>query len=242
MAGSRWHAVAALVDPVRRALYDYVRRQRRAVTREEAADAHAISRGLTAFHLDKLVDVGLLRARYEAPVGRARGRGRTPKVYEPAGEDLLLTVPQRHYELVGEILADAIAAHPAADEGAQQEAFGRGRRLAGRRPPTTGSDGDDLAPVAAVLAQCGFEPRLAPAEPVAEPVGTGDGGQAPERVLLDNCPFHALAVRQPELICGLNRAFVAGVLDGLGADRLTARLAPRPGACCVEIGVSRQHG
>src|SRR5918997_3786565 len=107
-----WHAVAALVDRSRRALYDYVRRQDHPVGREEAADATAMSRGLAAFHLDKLVDAGLLAARYEAPGDQPRGRGRTPKVYEPLGDGLAVTIPERRYELIAEILADAVAADP----------------------------------------------------------------------------------------------------------------------------------
>jgi len=65
----RWDAVATLTDASRRALYDYVRRQDHPVRREEAAEATAMSRGLAAFHLDKLVRAGLLAARYEAPAG-----------------------------------------------------------------------------------------------------------------------------------------------------------------------------
>jgi predicted ArsR family transcriptional regulator len=57
----------------------------------------------------------------------------------------------------------------------------------------------------------------------------------PARMLLANCPFHPVAVRQPELVCGINLAFIAGLLTGLGERQLTARLVPRPGACCVEI-------
>jgi predicted ArsR family transcriptional regulator len=215
--------VTALVDPVRRALYEYVRRQRRAVTREEAAQAQAISRSLTAFHLDKLVDSGLLRARYESPAGQPRGRGRAPKVYESVDEGLLLAVPPRRYELVGQILADAVATAPtAAGEAALRVAFDLGQALTAQKETRPGAE--DLASVRTALAEIGFEPT----EPTAEP----------ERIIMLNCPFHALASRQRELICGINRAFVSGMLAGLGTERLTATLAPRPGNCCVEVGVA----
>jgi hypothetical protein len=42
-------------------------------------------------------------------------------------------------------------------------------------------------------------------------------------------------VRHTALVCGLNHAFVAGIVEGLGDARVEARLAPRPGACCVEL-------
>jgi predicted ArsR family transcriptional regulator len=236
MAGSRWQAVAALVDPVRRALYDYVRRQRRAVSREEAAAAQSISRSLTAFHLDKLVDSGLLRARYEAPADQPRGRGRAPKVYEPTGDGIAVALPPRRYELMGEILADAVATEPgAADEAALREAYARGRAEAGGRRAAEADRGDDLERARAALAELGFEP-CATAEPPAGPTHRPASGGRSRRLILANCPYRALATRQPELICGINRAFVHGLLTGLGTDRLTARLVPRPGACCVEIG------
>ena len=79
-----WTAVVALADNSRRALYEYVRRADHPVSREEAGQATGISRGLAAFHLDKLVETGLLRARHEAPPDQPRGRGRAPKVYEAA--------------------------------------------------------------------------------------------------------------------------------------------------------------
>lgn len=214
MTEPRWQAVAALVDPVRRALYDYVRRQDHPVTREEAAGAQAISRNLAAFHLDKLVETRLLRARYEAPANEPRGRGRTPKVYEPAADGLTLAIPQRQYELAGEILADAVATEPTnARDAAHRYAFDHGRRIGQRSLGVLAED---------VLAEMGFEPH-------------SDGSGT---LSLSNCPFHALAVRQPELICGLNHSFLSGVVAGLGAGHLTARLARRPGVCCVVISAS----
>src|SRR6516225_117313 len=77
-------AIAALDDDLRRGMYAFIRAARRPVTRDEAAAAVGISRKLAAFHLDKLVDAGALRARYQA-AGRV---GRAPKVYEPPEADL----------------------------------------------------------------------------------------------------------------------------------------------------------
>jgi len=54
-------------------------------------------------------------------------------------------------------------------------------------------------------------------------------------VVLRNCPFHALAMRQTALVCAINHAFLSGVVAGLDVARIQARLAPRAGACCVEL-------
>jgi predicted ArsR family transcriptional regulator len=200
----RWGAVATLSDASRRALYDYVRRQDHPVGREEAAEATAMSRGLAAFHLDKLVDAGLLTARYEAPPGRPRGRGRAPKVYEPLGDDLAVTIPQRRYELIADILAEAVSGGRAPGE----VAYRRGRDLGASMRGTS---------VDAALAHLGYEPQ---------PRAAG--------MRLLNCPFHVLAARHTALVCDLNLRFVTGLLGGLDEDA-GARLAPRPGACCVEL-------
>jgi predicted ArsR family transcriptional regulator len=210
----RWRAVAALVDRTRRALFDYVRRQNRPVSREEAAEAQGMSRGLAAFHLDKLVDAGLLRARYQAPAGRPRGRGRAPKVYESAQESLAITIPERRYQLIAEILADAVDEDPT-------DVAGAAHRHARRRGVDLGEQLQDehgKADLMDVLAELGFEPKP-----------DADG-----QVLLYNCPFHALAARHTSLVCGLNLAFVGGLVDGLAAG-LRANLVPRPGACCVTL-------
>jgi predicted ArsR family transcriptional regulator len=228
MAGTRWDAVAALVDPVRRGLYEYIRHQDHPVTREEAADAITISRTLTAFHLDKLVDVGLLGARYEAPADKHRGRGRTPKVYEPTPDGLTLDVPPRQYELVGEILAEAVATQPDnAGAAAEAYAFEHGRDIGASctaRPGSERTVDDDVAVTYAALTDLGFEPRTGPT------------------VTLGNCPFHGLAQRQPELICGLNHAFIRGLLSGLATETLDAELVPLTGGCCVRIDVAGRAG
>ena len=51
---------AVLAEPTRRGLYDIVVARREATGRDEAAAALGISRELAAFHLDRLVDAGLL--------------------------------------------------------------------------------------------------------------------------------------------------------------------------------------
>jgi predicted ArsR family transcriptional regulator len=206
----QWAAVATLADASRRALYDYVRRQDHPVAREEAAEATAMSRGLAAFHLDKLVDAGLLTARYEAPAGQPRGRGRAPKVYRPAGDGLAVTIPHRRYELIADILAEAVAGDAPPRDTAARAAHRRGHDLGvGLRAAHVG--------LVDALAGLGFEPDAAAAV-----------------VRLHNCPFHALAVRHTALVCGLNLGFVTGLLDGLGVTA-QARLAPHPGQCCVEL-------
>jgi predicted ArsR family transcriptional regulator len=211
-----WTGVTALVDPSRRVLYTYVRRAGHPVTRDEAADATRISRSLAAFHLDKLVDAGVLHARYQAPPDRPRGRGRSPKVYEFTGDTVTVTIPERRYQLIAEILAAAVDREPAdAKHAATRRAHEHGQNLG----TALADNGTGLN---AALQHLGYEPD--------ESIGT---------VLLHNCPFHALAARHTALVCGLNRAFLAGLLEGLATTDRQALLSPGPGRCCVALAEIR---
>src|ERR687894_219788 len=98
-------ALGALQDDVRRRMYLFIRAAGRSVSRDEAAREVGISRKLAAFHLDKLVDRGLLEADYARPAGRGGpGAGRPAKVYEPSSLELVASIPERRYDLAGGIL------------------------------------------------------------------------------------------------------------------------------------------
>lgn len=216
-------AVAVLGDQQRARLYAFVRDAPGPVTREEAANAAGISRKLAAFHLDRLVEAGLLDASYDRSDDTAARVGRTPKRYSPADVEVAVTIPDRDYELVGEILLDAIGEADASvreavgrvsrERGRLVGAQARTERRLGRVGPERG-----LAIVAELLGRHGFEPAATP-----------DG------LIQRNCPFHRFAQRHPALVCGMNRDFVDGVLEGLGVRRLGATLDPADGRCCVIV-------
>jgi predicted ArsR family transcriptional regulator len=218
-------AVAALLtDQLRGRLYRLVR-DRHPISRDEAAAAVGISRGLAAFHLDKLVAAGLLRAHPQTPGDRPRV-GRRPKVYEPSELELGITIPERHYDLVGELLVDAVA-QAAPDEpplaAATRIARSRGEELGARFRQTR------------ALGRLGSERALTAASQVLEQHGYEPERRDRRTVRLRNCPFHSLARRAPEIVCAINQALLDGLLRGLGDQRIQAALVPRPDACCVEL-------
>lgn len=226
-------AVAALDEDLRRGMYAFIRDAGRPVTREEAAAAVGISRKLAAFHLDKLVTAGLLRARYET-VGGVRKVGRAPKVYEPAPTDFAITIPPRHPDVLAAILVDAVASaapgEPARDA-ALREA-GRHGSAAGAaerersRPGRLGTE-RGLTLTSTVLARHGFEPNR----------------ETPVCLRLRNCPFQPLAGRAPDLVCGMTDRFLSGVVEGLEVPGVsTARVSPRDGGCCVELRGTESAG
>ena len=101
--------MAALSDPVRRDLYEYVAEAGHEVGRAEAAGAVGVARTLAAFHLDKLVDTGLLEVAHRRLTGRSGpGAGRPAKVYRVARREYLASVPPRDYRGLAMLLAEAV--------------------------------------------------------------------------------------------------------------------------------------
>ncbi len=205
--------IATLDDPVRRRLHDFVRSQDEPVSRDAAAKAARISRSLAAYHLDKLVDEGFLETSYARPEGRSGpGAGRPAKLYAPADDEVAATVPARDYEFAAELFADAAEADPTGTvaEAVRDTARANGREL--------GRGGSQRA-LRTALAERGYEPY------------EDEEGS----IRLRNCPFHRLASEHRDLVCGMNEAFLEGLLEGHGDEDLEASLDPRPGRCCVVI-------
>lgn len=211
--------VGALAEPTRRALYQYVSAQPGAVGREQAAAAVGVPQHTAKFHLDRLVDDGLLDVEFRRLSGRTGpGAGRPAKLYRRSTRQFSVSLPERRYDLAGQVLATAIdrVLHdrtPIADA-VRAAAADEGRRMA-----AGGATGDgDLERTAAVLARHGYEPRTSAHE-----------------ICLANCPFDRLAAEHTELVCGMNLALIGGVIDGLDARTANAELAPQQGFCCVKV-------
>ncbi len=107
--GTQATGVAALADPTRRALYEYVVSRPEPVGREEAASAVGLAQHTANFHLDRLVEAGLLEAEFRRLTGRTGpGAGRPSKLYRRADREWAVSLPERSYDLVGAILASGI--------------------------------------------------------------------------------------------------------------------------------------
>jgi predicted ArsR family transcriptional regulator len=220
--------LAALAEPLRRRLYRYVARSADAVGREEAADAVGVPVHTAKFHLDRLVDDGLLEVEYRRLTGRTGpGAGRPAKLYRRSDRELSVSLPPRHYDLLSEVLAAAAAASVdrrlPVDKVAPEVARDRGRELGSAH--RAGAAGEPLDQVAGVLEEVGYEPRV-----------------EDERLVLDNCPFDRIAREHTSLVCGLNLDLVTGVIDGLGCRGVAASLEPSPGRCCVSARLEGPSG
>jgi len=224
--GDRLVRLAALAEPARRRLYDFVVGQMGPVSRDEAAAGVGVARHVAKFHLDRLVAGGLLDVEYRRPPGRGGpGAGRPAKLYRRSARTLEVSVPERRYDLAGRLLAEAVtqaerSGTPLAEalsEVARTAGFDLGRE-ARRQVGPRAARAAVLAAGQETLAAQGFEPSLDP---------TG--------LTLRNCPFDALAKDYTDLVCGMNLDFMRGVVAGLGLPNAAVRLDPKPGLCCVRL-------
>ena len=218
----RASTVGALADPIRRALYRFVSNHGDAVSRDQAADGVEVPRHTAKFHLDRLVDEGLLVTEFRRLTGRSGpGAGRPAKLYRRSAREVVVSVPHRRYDLAAQVLADAVersldgtpmpdallaAAHDAA-------------AVAVDAAHATGNDQDrpELERIADALEPFGYEPSVE------------------DDLVLGNCPFDRLAADHRELVCGLNLSFVGAVTDRLGCTGARPRLDPDESRCCVRV-------
>jgi predicted ArsR family transcriptional regulator len=218
-------AIAALGERARRALYEYVISQPEPVGRDQAARAVGIGRPLAAFHLDRLVQEGLLQPSYRRLGDRTGpGAGRPSKLYQRAPADVSVSLPQREYELAARLLARAVASpvdrpREVLDQAAHElgTTIGReARQQCGRRPSRRRIREAALS----LLRDRGFEPYV----------------DSEGVVRLRNCPFHSLTADEPELVCGMNLSLIQGMADGLGEEAGgEVVLDPAPALCCVAL-------
>jgi predicted ArsR family transcriptional regulator len=217
MTGLSWRerlsALSSLGDENRRRLYEYVCSAGGATGRDDAAVALGLPRSTASFHLDRLVRDGLLGVEFRKPAGKGGpGSGRPAKLYVPLFAEIGVSVPERHYDLAGVVLAAAIRTSTAGG-GAAREALVETARSKGAE--AGGRDRDFLD----VLAAQGYRPEA-----------DDDGGHA-----LLNCPFHLLSQDYPDVVCAMNGAFLAGAAGACGVDESRIAGDKRPGHCCARI-------
>jgi predicted ArsR family transcriptional regulator len=208
----RVSAVTALADPARLALYELVTRSTESIGRDAAAQAAGLSRSTAAFHLERLAALGLVDVEYRRLSGKTGpGSGRPAKLYRRASVEISVSLPERHYDLAGDLLAGAI--EQSIETGCPvREALRTVAGEAGRRR------GSESASLPSALEENGFEP-------------SADG----EDLVLGNCPFHRLADKHTDIICELNFELVRGLAEGSGDTEHDVRGDPGAGRCCIRI-------
>lgn len=219
--------IAVLAEPARRALFLHVAAQPEAVSRDQAADGVGVPRHTAKFHLDRLVEEGLLETEYRRLSGRqGPGAGRPSKLYRRSTRQLAVSLPERRYDLAGSLMARAIETSArtgaAVLDALHAAAAAVGAALGDRIRATSGRSARTLVRATHdALAAQGYEPRT-----------------SGRTITLANCPFDELAREHTELVCGMNLALLEAAADTGAPGRLAARLDPAQDRCCVVLTVS----
>jgi predicted ArsR family transcriptional regulator len=222
---------SALGDPTRRRVFFVVREATAPRSKDEVAEVVGIERRLAGFHLDKLVEQGFLQAEFRRRERGGPGAGRPPKLYSLAETEAAVTLPERHYDLLAELLLRAMS-EPGASTTEQLERVGFefGRSLATEQAGGGGSPftpTQAIAEVVRLLTRYGF-------------AATSDG---PASIKACSCPFEEMAFHDPERVCGLDRSIWRGILS-VYAPRATIGLmkarAEGDEACVAEVVTAQQ--
>jgi predicted ArsR family transcriptional regulator len=216
-------AVGLLADPTRRRLYLYLCERQEPVGREEAARDAGIKPRLAAFHLDRMADAGLLEVEFRRLSGRVGpGAGRPAKLYSISPRSFSVAIPQTRYALAASMMAAALSdGGPGAEgtESLQNVATAVGESLGDEVRRQARTKGARQEAVQRKLSQLGYEPQVQ------------DSGEWTMR----NCIFSELSASHRELVCPMNVAFVAGLLDGAHVRSLHAERWKAPPGCCVRL-------
>lgn len=214
----RLDILKALGDNTRYAIYLELARSPVPLSTAEIADALALHANTVRPHLERMRDVGLLEVRSEA----GGGVGRPQHLYSLAPDAPSLGLEPPPFPMLARMLLEA--AH---DAGLDASDLGDAGRAQGRADACGWATGTD--PVEALTVEqsrLGFDPTVIDVE----------GGAV---MAFAHCPFRELAERHPDLVCGLHRGLVEGLVDEIGRAEVV-RFHPLVdrAPCQVELAVS----
>jgi predicted ArsR family transcriptional regulator len=194
------HKLEAIGDRDLRMTLLFARAQQLPVTADDVAAAHQVHRNVARARLERLLDAGLLTASFERRTGRTGpGSGRPAKTYRVAPELAAIEFPERHYERLIGLVADALPERARRDRLHEiGVAFGLQLARQARLRPAKA-----LRP--AVERLCSALGRLGYQATIAE---VNDDGAV---VTTPTCPLRPLVRAQPQL-AELDRGMWAGLL------------------------------
>lgn len=217
----------ALGDRELRAVLGLVRSRQQPVTADDVARELGLARSVARWRLERLVEHGLLVARFARRSGRS---GRPAKTYAVAPETAALEFPRRRYEELLRLLVEAVPARGRAARLAEVGiAFGRElARAVGIRP--TARPATALERICQALGALGFQAAVE--------------SLAPDRAVLvtPTCPLRPLVVNAEAARAidrGMWRGLVAAALRGVdvaGVRCNTHDCLAGASSCRISIG------
>jgi predicted ArsR family transcriptional regulator len=191
---------------------------------QQVATATSLHANTARFHLDNLVETGLV----ERHVEERNQPGRPRMVYKAATPDT--SAGQRSYQLLATMLTTLVAGElPQPRQAAIAAGQEWGRYLAERPAPSERVDAEDgIRRLTTVLADAGFAP------------GAVDDTDSPV-IPLRHCPFREIAQQHADVVCSLHLGLMQGVLAEVRAPVSAQRLDPfvEPSLCLAHLTVSK---
>lgn len=188
---------------------------------QQLAAAISLHVSTVRFHLRILEQAGLVSSRSD-PRG-STGRPRTVYTAMPITTGEGAPSP---YEQIARVLAAHLDETEARRTARAEEAGASwAAQLSGPRPNGTGAGIDAAVEhLTGVFADMGFDP---------EPVSVG----ARRHIRLRACPFRAVAREHPDVVCGIHRGLLRGILSRIGAPPVTTELLPfvEPELCVAQV-------
>lgn len=204
----------ALAAPARVAVLDHLR------ACPQPIDAHAVAAATgqhvttVRFHLDVLIEAGLVTTSRQQPHGRGRPRTLYAPVFQGRGS------PGGAYQELADVLAANFDTTPARRRRRAERAGAEwaAQRL-GPMPQAISSSAEAQRRVTGMFAEMGFDP---------EPASGG-------RLLLHDCPFRDTARAHPDVVCAAHQGLLTELLARLDPTRPAPVLEPfaLPGVCVI---------
>ncbi len=197
----RDHELAAvLADDTRYAIFRSIaERPGREVTVAEVADRFHLHPNVARMHLAKLEQAGFL----VTGLRRTAGGGRPARLYRLSERVISFGFPPRRYELLSRLALRALVDNRLTGEvqgACHDTGVAEGRQAVANH----GGPPDDRDAAARLVARVAEEQGLLPE------VRWDDGRL---RLTVRNCAFRELSDADPELVCGMHRAFLEGLLE-----------------------------
>lgn len=201
-----------------------LRGSERALSAAEVADATGLHLNTARFHLDGLVEDGLVERTAEP----REQPGRPRILYSAQGP-----VPgPRSYALLAEMLTGLVASLQDAGPAAVDAGRAWGRHLVERAAPSEPVDETEaIARLNGLLASIGFQPELRKTRKSTE-------------VCLHHCPFREIAEKHTDVVCALHLGLMQGALEELHAPITATALEPfvAPNLCVAQLTPRKSAG
>lgn len=215
----------ALADDTRYRLYRYLRLSGRPVSVRELSTRLSLHPNTLRPHLRRLEDAGLVASETRRGAGAGRPQAMHTAVDREGREG-------RGYRLFAGILAGSTTGQRQ-HERAVELARDWGAYLVGRSVPEPGTrrpPGPNLAVLQEALAEAGFDPRFRRRSPKTVEIS------------LRGCPFRDLRDEHRELVCGVHRGLLEGMLGALRPSMALAAFEPLQERTTVCRLVARRVG